>query len=350
MNILKIYYSLIFFLVSQQGFAQLSSSPPAVENNQAYLKNIEGIVALYNFTTSSNYNLAREQQNALRFSKSVYIHHNMLYANGEYDGYDTHFRLGEYNLSNETPFTVSWSFKPEAFKDFTETTLLSFGSSSRWLTLNRNRSNGYLVVNIRNGEYYQEFKNTLIEVSGWYNITMVFIPNENKVQVYLNGFLLPDIKLGNFKSDGSRESLNFSFCNFGNGSVFQGFIQKMAVFNRALSQSEIDGFYKNFIQDVPEPMVSPITDEEVNTYENFTYREASNWIYTPKCVEGDQLRNVTVICAGGRKINFGIGYKEAQKEYIILRNSFGSIGGFVFKNYEDCLKKVISLGLEDCNN
>jgi len=310
---------------------------------QKSLKNLAGVVALYDFKQGLN-NAVQKDQSPAKLSKSTRLQNRMLYVNGKYDGYDTHFYLNE-PLSANKSFTFSYSFKPTEFdKEWYARTLISFDQSWRWLTLKRYKA-GHLALALNNGQFSYQFKNTKIEVNKWYNVTFTFEASRNHIEVYLNGKRLYEVDLGQLKIKGGSE---LSFCDYGNGNVFKGYAQKMVFLNRFLSQSQFPSFYKAVIRDIPEPMPHAITGTSHYTKGQFSYDIEKEWSYLPSCVEGDKGKRVEVVCPNRRQQTFHINYKEKERQYVILRNGFSSIGGYKFSKFDACLDKLLDIAKTGC--
>ncbi|OJJ20097.1 hypothetical protein BKI52_16630 [marine bacterium AO1-C] len=310
---------------------------------QKSLKNFSGIVALYDFKQGLN-NTIRKNGHSAKLTKSTRLKNQMLYVNGKYDGYDTHFYLDE-ALSVNKSFTFSYSFKPDEFnpKSYARN-LICFGYLNRWLNLKRYKA-GHLALALNNGRFSYQFKNTKIEANKWYNVTFTYEASRNHIEVYLNGKRLYEVDLGKFKIKGGSD---FSFCDYGGGNVFKGYAQKLVFLNRFMPRTEFPAFYKAVIRDIPEVMPHAVTGTSHHTKGQFSYDIEKEWSYLPSCVEGDKGKRVEVVCPNRRQQTFHINYKEKERQYVILRNGFSSIGGYKFRKFDACLDKLLDIAKTGC--
>ncbi|TAF65418.1 MAG: hypothetical protein EAZ55_09160 [Cytophagales bacterium] len=341
----KLSQKKLFFLF---GFLWLSLSHGAAQHNA--ILQIPNLVGYYEFNNSLDNLATGNESNTAGLSQSLSFDKGLLRVNGSYNTYESEFYYHSPSLTYQEDITLSWTFKPDALREDRENqTLLSIDSYSRILNFVINRDKGFFTVEIKNSEYYQEYEETKIEVNKWYNITAVIKPTEKTAQIYLNGYALPPITLADFiNSTKAKETFNFSFCSYGNGCVFSGWVDKLVVIKRALNPQEIKNFYPLMIKDVPEMLPNPITKTISAKSGTFSYTIDQEWTMLPSCVEGDKVKNITVACPSGRKITFNISHKEKENQYVILRNSFSSIGGYVFNNFDACLNQVLELGKADC--
>lgn len=276
------------------------------------------------------------------------LENGQLQLNGEYSDYKTEFYLSSHGMRANESFTVSYNFKPEAFDTYKYGNLLSFGRSSRWLSASRHQETGALRIAFRNGEKYREYENTEIEVGQWYNLTIILNAEKQQIETYINGHSLAPINLGAYLREGNNPYIDFSFCNFGNGSVFHGVIEDLAFFNTALSPAEFASFYPKMIASVPGNMPPALNKYQSEQFGEFRYELEEEWTYLPACVEGDKAKSLEVSCPDGKKVRFGLTHIENEDVYIIRRNSFSSVGGFRFKSFDACLKKALEIAKDDC--
>lgn len=270
--------------------------------------------------------------------------------NGRYSGYETNFYFYHTQppLRADEAFSFSFNFQPRDFGRSSRSTLISFGRSGRWMVLSRDKEQGQLLVSFRNGQTFRSFASTEIKIDEWYNITLIFDPPQNQVQLYLNGHRLESLSPGRYLHGDKAPVIDFSFCSYGNGNVFHGNVESVLLFRGALGHQEVLSLYPSLIQKVPGHMPSAVKATQHQSSGDFEYDVDKEWTYLPACVEGDKGKEVLVTCPDGKQVTFSINYKTAENSYVILRNSFSSIRGLQFKSFEAALQKTLAIAKEDC--
>lgn len=311
------------------------------------LLNHPKLIAYYDFKGSSiqNKKSAESEQPDLGNAR---LEKGSLILDGNYSGYKTNFYFYREQLKADQDFTLSLNIQPNSFGDFSKSNIISFGRSARWMGIGRDKEDGQLVVSFRNGQQFRPFQNTRIEEGEWYNLSIVFAPTQNKVQLYLNGHALPSVDLGRYLQDSKAPTVDFSFCSYGNGSVFNGKVESLALFEGALPERELMQLYPSLIAKVPGHMPTAVKASQHKVSGLFEYDVDEDWTYLPSCVEGDKGKEVLVSCPDGKKISFSVNYKKSSNSYIILRNSFSSIRNLSFSSFEAALQKTLAIAQEDC--
>lgn len=315
--------------------------------------NIPNLIGYYEFEKGFENSFSSKALKDVPISSSVSFDKGLLYVNGDYSNYKSDFATS-YDPTVTTfsdDFTLSWTFKPHELKDkFDIQSILCIDQYSRIMNFAINRKGGFFVIALKNGEYYQEYEEAKIELDKWYNITAVIKAKEKTAEVYLNGYQFPKISLADGLNEvNSKYIFNFSFCSYGNGNVFNGWVDKLIVIKRAITPQEFQTIYPLMIKDVPEMLPDAVEKTVSAQSGKFSYVIDENWTYLPSCVEGDKAKKVLVTCPNKRKVEFRISHKETENKYVILRNSHSSIGGYEFGDYDACLSKILELGNKDCD-
>ncbi len=202
----------------------------------------DGLVAYYPFNGDANDSSGISEVMGLNNTEFV---DNTLYLNGEYV-YDTNGYRAIANISgfDYRAFSVSLDFYS---MDFSKPNILTGGTSYRWFGLRYN--NGNLQLTLNNQRYVHTFTNTSLEANNWHNVVCSFDLENKKIITMLDGEVLPEILLDsdfqlNIIGSGSEDfDKKFTFTNYSNGSVFYGYVDNLMIYNRALSEAEIQALY-----------------------------------------------------------------------------------------------------------
>lgn len=305
------------------------------------------LLAYYDFEGSSIQN-KKSAESELPELGNARLEKGNLVLNGEYSGYKTNFYFYKEQLKADQDFSFSLNFQPSSFGTASKSNIISFGRSGRWMAIGRDKEDGSIVVSFRNGQQLRPFKNTRIEADEWYNLSIVFAPSKNQVQLFLNGHALPVVDLGRYLHGENAPTVDFSFCFYGNGNVFNGKVASIALFQGALTEGELMRLYPSLIEGVPGHMPTAVKATQHKVSGNFEYDVDEDWTYLPSCVEGDKGKEVLVTCPDGKQVTFSINHKKSNNTYVILRNSFSSIRNLSFSSFEAALQKTLSIAKEDC--
>jgi hypothetical protein len=174
---------------------------------------------------------------------------NALYLNGIYESSGA---PGGYRAVCRTPalnyetFTVAVRFKAE---DFTpnKCNLLTGGTAYRWFGVERSPA-GNLLVMFNNGDYKREIKGAPLEIGKWTVIACSVDVPRRRVVTCFNGRrvaeidLPKDFELQVVKGQSGKEDYDkvWSFTNYSNGKVFHGIVDELLIYDRALSEDELD--------------------------------------------------------------------------------------------------------------
>jgi len=312
---------------------------------------IPDLMGYYEFEKGFENSLSNNAITSVLVSSSVSFDKGLLYVNGDYSNYKSDFvsSMDPVTVFN-VDFTISCTFKPHKMKDgYDIQNILGIDQYGRIINFGINSAGGFFVTELKNGEYYQEYKEAKIDLDKWYNITAVIKVKEKTAEIYLNGHSFSKISLADgLDGENSKHIFNFSFCDYGNGSVFNGWVDKLIVIKRAITSEEFHTIYPLMIKDVPEILPNAVEKTVSAESGKFSYVVDENWTYLPGCVEGDKAKKVIVTCPNKRKVDFRISLKEKENKYVILRNGHSSIGGYQFGTYDACLNKILELGNEDC--
>jgi hypothetical protein len=183
----------------------------------------------------------------LRFTE---FRDNALYINGRF-GLGREGKEGGYTAVFHTPslnygkFTAAILFKAESF-DARKTNILTAGEGYRWFGLSRSRA-GRLEITLNNAKWSREIETAPLDEGKWTSVVCGADFVARRVVVYFNGTKAQEIRLpARFalevtSSQEKENEKNWSFTNYGNGTVFHGLVDRLLISNHMLSPGELAG-------------------------------------------------------------------------------------------------------------
>ena len=168
---------------------------------------------------------------------------NALFGNGVYGGFPEQTPTIRTRSLDFRAFTIALRFKAMSFKNGNNN-ILSGGRYSRWISFcigaNINNPSGNLTVTFNDQDFSHEYPLKL-EVDKWYSLVCGVDLRRRTVTTYLNGDLLPSIKLPQdfwlrvLEGDGklvrpAREK-SWHLANYSTRQTLHGLIDEFAVFN-----------------------------------------------------------------------------------------------------------------------
>ncbi len=178
--------------------------------------------------------------------RNTRFQNNALYLNGKYEHGPEH---GGFHAVCSTPavpyetFTVALRFKAEVFTSG-KNNLITGGTSARWFSLCRSEA-GHLVITLNNQDYQHEIKGVTLDKDKWTEIACgVDIP-QHKISVFLNkknvdNIVLPSsFTLQTGDAEDKDADKNWSFTNYSNADVFQGWVDELRIYDHCLSDGEL---------------------------------------------------------------------------------------------------------------
>ncbi len=179
-----------------------------------------------------------------------------LYLNGTYgvgfygssdNGYTAVARISNFQYETFTVSTDFYALKWGGEFPNDASNILTGGTSYRWLSLNW--SDGKLLLTLNNWGFSHLFDNTNLSENKWHNVICSFDLNNKIVITSLDGVILDRINLDDdftleiLGSEAVDRDKEFTFTNYSNGDVFDGYVDNLKVYNRAFSESEILDLY-----------------------------------------------------------------------------------------------------------
>jgi len=125
--------------------------------------------------------------------------------------------------------------------------ILVGGTSYRWMGLQC--KDGLLELTLNNQEFTHRFEGVRVLTREWHNLICAFDLERKTLVTFLDGqqlqtVVLPlEFKLAIIGSPEASKDKQFTFANYSNGSVFNGYADNLLVFGRALDAAEIKRFY-----------------------------------------------------------------------------------------------------------
>ena len=184
-------------------------------------------------------------------------------------------------------FTVAIRFRPDGFKQWQSNTIFVGGTLSRWLELARS-PNGNLKIWINNnlGPYLNhEFVGTRLRENDWNEVCLCVDPPNRNVVAYLDGKKAGEVVLPDgFERDVigiAVKDRKWTFTNYGNGGAFQGRIDALIIYDRALNSNEVATIVSRLKRretsrviapspvptGAPSPAVAPFNDSEAREHQ-----------------------------------------------------------------------------------
>jgi hypothetical protein len=108
---------------------------------------------------------------------------------------------------------------------------------------------GLLELTLNNQKFTHRFEGVHLPTGHWHNLICAFDLERRTVVTFLDGeqletVVLPDdFRLAIIDSPDVNKDKQFTFANYSNGSVFNGYADDLLVFGRALDAAEIKHFY-----------------------------------------------------------------------------------------------------------
>jgi hypothetical protein len=169
-----------------------------------------------------------------------------LFLNGVYGpanptGYVAQARVPRLSYDS---FTFRLEFKPASLSD-PIVNLISGGPSFQWLGLSVEFGVMSLRLQLIDLNWLFQFPEASITTNGWNQLILTSDGPTGRIRVYLNGLALRDVQLlpgfkFNVTATGNPDADKvFSFSNDGDGTTFNGWIDNFKVYDRALSESEV---------------------------------------------------------------------------------------------------------------
>jgi len=121
--------------------------------------------------------------------------------------------------------------------------ILTGGRSYRWLGFNR--VDNQLNLTLNNQRFTHPFKGSAVKPNRWHHVLCSVNLGERRILTWLDGeeletIILPqDFKLEIVGSPDEATDQEFTFVNFSNGEVLNGYATELKVFGRALAKPEL---------------------------------------------------------------------------------------------------------------
>ena len=324
-------------------------------DNPDKLLGIAGLTSYYHFKNNIN-NQVKADKYLFSVKAPFSYKDGALYVSGSYEEYydysgdeviqvPTKDNQGNFtfsiNVKNEEPEEGYWGRTIAKIKVGKQVLILSRYKEG-YLTL---EFNVYVDQKIETRSFV--FKNTNMYLDKWCNITLSFNQDSRKAQVYLNGTALSTASISGFDLSNTEQDAICTFANRGNGSVFKGYIQKLAVFNRALNATEVNALVKKLTTDIV-PLSDMITGSN-ETRSETTFDIEEHWTYLPGCVAGDKAKKVEVHCQNGADLSYLISADKAETTFFVIENAFSpALENTESTSFESCLGKLKKIAAGRC--
>ena len=217
------------------GFEIIKDEPLCQDSNLQ-----EGLVAYYPFVGNANDESGNGNHGTVHGATLTTDRNG--YSNKAYhfDGVNDYISMGTTNNLRPENITVGAWFKVDNF---------DFPNSSYWVIGNEKDFRGYAILmffdgsnhkwgtRITDGSIHDAIGTTIIEKNTWYYVAMAF--DGSNAKVYVNGNLESSISAGKRKASWPF----YVGVHVAGGAYFNGIIDDIRVYNRALTNEEIDALY-----------------------------------------------------------------------------------------------------------
>jgi TonB family protein len=197
-------------------------------------------------------------------------------------------------------FTVALDFNAEAF-DPRKSVILYGGTAYRWWGLGWR--DGVLELALNNGNYRHAFDGAALSSGAWHNVICSVDLPAGLIRTVLDGRALPDVQLPQgFRlevvgSEYEGRDKRFTFANYSNGTLFQGYVNNLRIYGDSLSGSELQAIYRLIGKDTPGPIragsptLTAVREPMVNKRDGQRYVWVPPGAFTMGCSAGDTQCN-----------------------------------------------------------
>ena len=224
-----------------------------VDSACAQITNIQNFRLLADYTLDGTAEDRTGNSAPMELSNTTFTN-GTLYLNGLYEfddpqGFHALARISGFSYES---FTVALDFFAA---DYSNDNILTGGPSYRWFSLRHNA--GRLEVTLNNQSLVYFLPDGALRTNQWQNVLCSVDASAKRIITVLEGRRLQDIVLSpgfSFEVIGSPVEDSdriFMFANYGNASVFHGYVDNLKVWNRALNSPEIDAMLS-----APDPVLS----------------------------------------------------------------------------------------------
>lgn len=171
-----------------------------------------------------------------------------LYLNGAYIDRGGYTAIAAVPALNYEHFTAVLEFKAEAF-DAKRSAILYAGQSYRSWGLGWR--DGVLELRLNNNTFRHAFAGAELGTATWHQVICSVDLSQGVVRTLLDGRSLPDVQLPpGFRLDVigtayEAQSKQFTFTDYSNGTVFQGYVRNLGIYGNSFSEEELQAIYRS---------------------------------------------------------------------------------------------------------
>ncbi len=307
--------------------------------------NMSGDVLLYHLDEASGawQDLSGSGNNAATFNGLTYQSSGIFGTGVKFDGVDDYAKTGPVDVSATNKISVSFWFKPASLTPavgeqiFEASTNYNNVSDGYVVSIN---PNGKIGAGVRGNVYYSVWvADNILQTNVWYHVVVVFdksLPT-NEVSTYINGSKTTGTNSGlnaNNTNNFGNQPIYFGDRGAGTNYFFSGTLDEFALYNRALSATEVADHYKRGALSLKYQVRSCVQancsdgtfagpDGTANTY----YSEASNTSNTIPSLSLANISNNRYFQYKGFLDTVDSALTPELKSVIISGSTSGSSGG-----------------------
>jgi TonB family protein len=155
---------------------------------------------------------------------------------------------------NYLHFTAALDFNAETFNP-PMNAILHGGTSYRWWGLGS--KDGVLELTLNNGSFRHAFEGGNLSQGAWHNVICSVDLPAGVIRTVLDGRALPDVQLPQgFRLEVigtayEASDKSFTFTNYSNAAVFQGYVNNLRIYGESLSAAELQILYRSIANQAP---------------------------------------------------------------------------------------------------
>jgi TonB family protein len=281
-----------------------------------------------------------------------------LYLNGVYEhskdknGYRAVAPVPRLNYLH---FTAALDFKAETFNGL-KIVILYGGTASRFWGLGW--KGGVLELTLNNGNFRHSFEEAALSQGIWHNVICSVDLSAGVIRTVLDGRALPNVQLPQgfrlevIGSEVEGTDKNFTFANYGIGTVFQGYVNNLRIYGDSLSAAELQTLYQSIANQKPDLVhaVSPPgegqRDPTMNAKDGLRYLWIPPGTFTMGCSVGDAA------CYDDEKpaheVTFAAGFRMGQTP--VTQEAWQRVVGTNPSHFKGAKLPVDSVTWKEANN
>jgi TonB family protein len=191
------------------------------------------------------------------YLNGVYEHAKDVYLNGVYvhaKDWNGYLAIAPVPRLNYLHFTAALDFNAETFNP-PKNAILYGGTAWRWWGLGW--KDGVLELTLNNGSFRHAFEGGELSQGAWHNVICSVDLPAGVIRTVLDGKALPDVQLPQgfrlevIGTEAEARDKSFTFTNYSNAAVFQGYVNNLRIYGESLSAEELQILYRSIANQAP---------------------------------------------------------------------------------------------------